>query len=107
MQVVEPQGDWRGVQIVAVDLTNSAERELQLMLRIFDAAHDWSHEDRFNLPLVIPPQTRTTCGSRWPRWSPRRQGAIDGHGPDRQRHALRPQAAAAARVRYPVRIWLE
>ena len=30
------------------------------MLRILDATHDWSHEDRFNLPLVIPPRSRTT-----------------------------------------------
>jgi hypothetical protein len=60
MRVLEPKSDWRGYSIVAVDLTNPAERELQLTFRVFDAAHDWNHSDRLNLPLVIPPQTRTT-----------------------------------------------
>jgi len=60
MRVLEPQPDWRGYSIVAVDITNPAERELQLTFRVFDAAHDWNHSDRLNLPLVIPPQTRAT-----------------------------------------------
>lgn len=60
MRILEPQADWRGYSIVAVDITNPAERELQLTFRVFDATHDWSHSDRLNLPLVIPPQTRTT-----------------------------------------------
>jgi hypothetical protein len=60
MRILEPQADWRGYSIVAVDITNPAARELQLTFRVFDSAHDWSHSDRLNLPLVIPPQTRTT-----------------------------------------------
>ena len=60
MRVLEPQADWRGYSIVAVDITNPADRELQLTFRVFDAAHDGNHADRLNLPLVIPPQTRTT-----------------------------------------------
>lgn len=60
VQVVEPLGDWRAFGVIAVDLTNAGPSELSLVLRILDATHDWSHEDRFNLPLVIPPQTRTT-----------------------------------------------
>jgi hypothetical protein len=60
MRILEPQADWRGYSIIAVDITNPAERELQLTLRVFDAAHDWNHSDRLNLPLVIPPKTRTT-----------------------------------------------
>jgi hypothetical protein len=60
MRVLEPQADWRGYSIVAVDITNPAERDLELTFRVFDAAHDWNHQDRLNLPLVIPPQTRTT-----------------------------------------------
>jgi uncharacterized protein YfiM (DUF2279 family) len=60
VQVVEPQADWRAYSVVAIDLTNTGPGELALVLRILDATHDWSHEDRFNLPLVIPPQTRTT-----------------------------------------------
>ena len=60
VQVVEPQGDWRAFSFVAVDLTNSGPADVSLVLRIHDAVHDWSHEDRFNLPLIIPSQTRST-----------------------------------------------
>lgn len=60
VQVVEPQGDWRAFRVIAVDLTNAGPGELALVLRILDATHDWSNEDRFNLPLVIPPRSRTT-----------------------------------------------
>jgi len=60
VQVVEPSRDWRGYGVIAVDLTNAGDTELTLVLRILDAAHDWSHEDRLNLPLVIAPRTRTT-----------------------------------------------
>lgn len=60
MRVIEPQADWRGYSIVAVDITNPAKRDLELTFRVFDAAHDGNHTDRLNLPLVIPPQTRTT-----------------------------------------------
>jgi len=60
MRVLEPQADWRGYSIVAVDITNPAARELHLTFRVFDAAHDGNHTDRLNLPLLIPPQTRTT-----------------------------------------------
>jgi hypothetical protein len=60
MRVLEPQADWRGYSIVAVNITNPAQRDLELTFRVFDAAHDGNHTDRLNLPLVIPPQTRTT-----------------------------------------------
>ena len=58
VQVVEPMRDWRGHSVLAVDLTNPGEVELELTLRILDAAHDWTAADRLNLPLVIPPRTR-------------------------------------------------
>jgi len=59
VQILEPNGDWRGYSVVAVDLTNSSAEALRLTLRIFDANHDGSPEDRLNLPLVIAPRTRT------------------------------------------------
>jgi hypothetical protein len=46
--------------VIAADLTNAGPTELALVFRILDAHHDWSDEDRLNLPLVIPPRTRTT-----------------------------------------------
>jgi hypothetical protein len=60
VQLVEPSGDWRGYGVIAVDITNAGPSEVSLVFRILDAHHDWSHADRLNLPLVIPPRTRTT-----------------------------------------------
>jgi hypothetical protein len=60
VQVVEPSPDWRGYSVIAADLTNAGDTEVRLTFRIHDAAHDWSHEDRMNLPLVLAPGTRTT-----------------------------------------------
>jgi len=60
MRILEPQADWRGYSVVAADITNPAEREIELTFRIFDATHEGNPADRLNLPLVIPPQTRTT-----------------------------------------------
>jgi hypothetical protein len=60
VQLVEPSGDWRDYGVIAVDLTNAGPRELPLVFRILDAHHDWTDADRMNLPLVIPPRTRTT-----------------------------------------------
>ena len=59
MQITEPNPDWRGYAVVAVDITNPAAHALQVTFRVHDASHDWTHEDRFNKPLSIPPQTRT------------------------------------------------
>lgn len=60
VQVFEPSGDWRGHSLIAVDLTNAGSEPLSLVFRILDAHHDWTDADRMNLPLVIPPRTRTT-----------------------------------------------
>lgn len=60
VQVVEPSPDWRGYDVIAADLTNPTDDEVGLTLRIHDATHDWSHEDRLNLPVVLAPRTRTT-----------------------------------------------
>jgi hypothetical protein len=60
VQIVEPSPDWRGYSVVAVDLTNASATEVHLTFRILDAQHDWSHEDRMNLPLALAPRTRTT-----------------------------------------------
>jgi hypothetical protein len=60
VQITEPSPDWRGFNVIEVDLTNAGPVELALVLRILDATHDWTHEDRANLPLAIPPRTRTT-----------------------------------------------
>ena len=60
VQVVEPTPDWRGYSVIAADLTNPTDAEVGLTLRIHDATHDWSHEDRLNLPVVLAPRTRTT-----------------------------------------------
>jgi len=60
VQIVEPAADWRGYSSVVVDITNPGDAELRLTFRIFDAAHDMDYRDRFNLPVAIPPRTRST-----------------------------------------------
>jgi hypothetical protein len=60
IQVVEPNGDWRGYSAVAADITNPGGSELRLTFRIFDATHRMDYRDRFNLPITIPARTRAT-----------------------------------------------
>jgi hypothetical protein len=60
LRVVEPQPDWVGYDVLALDVTNPSPAPARLVLRIFDAAHDWSHADRFNQALVIAGDTRAT-----------------------------------------------
>jgi hypothetical protein len=106
VQIVEPQRDWRAFSVVAVDLTNAGPSELELVLRILDATHDWSHEDRFNLPLVVPPRSRTTVRVALPAV----EAAPAARRMDMARIANvmlfgRPPAASGAL--YVSRIWLE
>ncbi len=60
VQLLEPPVDWSGYQQLVIDVTNPASQPVQLVLRVLDATHDWTHEDRFNQALVIPARTRTT-----------------------------------------------
>jgi hypothetical protein len=60
VQVKEPSPDWRGYRTLAVDVTNAGDADTQLVLRVLDAAHDWSHEDRFNETFAVPAGTRRT-----------------------------------------------
>ena len=60
VQVKEPSRDWHGYLMLAVDVTNAGAAEMQLVLRVLDEAHDWSHEDRFNQSFAVPAGTRRT-----------------------------------------------
>jgi hypothetical protein len=60
VQLLEPVADWSSHEQLVIDVTNPASQPVQLVLRVFDATHDWTHEDRFNQALVIPARTRTT-----------------------------------------------
>ena len=106
VQVVEPSGDWRAYSVMAIDLTNAGPGELALVLRILDATHDWSHEDRFNLPLVIAPRSRTTVRVALP--------AVEAAPATRRMDMARianvmifGQPPAAPGVLYVSRLWLE
>jgi hypothetical protein len=106
VQVAEPSPDWRGYAVVAADVTNPTGIELRLMLRIHDVAHDWTHEDRFNLPLVIAPHSRAIV-----RVSLAEVEAAPAQRPmDMARIAnvmLFGQAGGGAGELYVSRIWLE
>lgn len=56
----EPEPDWRGYRVLALDVTNPGTAPVQGVLRIHDRRHNWEYEDRFNLPVLIPPRTRAT-----------------------------------------------
>jgi hypothetical protein len=60
VQITEPRPDWAGFRALTLDVTNSADVDLHLVLRILDADHDWSPEDRLNLPLTVSAATRST-----------------------------------------------
>lgn len=60
LQLLEPPADWSTYEQLIIDVTNPASQPVQLVLRVFDATHDMTHEDRFNQELVIPARTRTT-----------------------------------------------
>jgi hypothetical protein len=59
-QVTEPMHDWSGASVLVLDVTNPLPEPAHVMLRIFDANHDWTNADRFNQPLVLPAATRTS-----------------------------------------------
>jgi len=56
----EPSPDWRGYSVPALDVTNPGAAPLWFTRRIHDMHHDWSNEDRLNLPVDIPAGARTT-----------------------------------------------
>jgi hypothetical protein len=60
LRLFEPVPDWRGHEVLALDLTNPAPEPLRLALRVLDASHDWTHADRFNQAVEIPPASRVT-----------------------------------------------
>lgn len=60
LELHEPAPDWRGFDVLAVDVANPGPEPLAFVLRISDLHHDWTHVDRLNLPVSFPPQARTT-----------------------------------------------
>ncbi len=60
LQLVETYPDWRRHDTLAIDVTNPGPQPVLFVVRVLDAQHDWSSEDRFNQPVEIPAATRTT-----------------------------------------------
>lgn len=60
LQLVETYPDWRNRDVLAIDVTNPGPEPVTFVVRVHDARHDMSHEDRFNQPVEIPAATRTT-----------------------------------------------
>ena len=59
-EIFEPMPDWRGYDVLAIDLTNPGAQPLPLVLKVQDAEHNLQTDDRLNLGLVVPAATRTT-----------------------------------------------
>jgi len=60
LELREPWPDWRGRGALVLELAHEGDAELELVLRVMDAGHDWSVEDRLNLPLAVPAAGRIT-----------------------------------------------
>lgn len=60
LELTEAAPDWRSHAVLALDVTNPADAPVDFILRVLDRRHDWTHEDRLNLPVTIPPKTRAT-----------------------------------------------
>jgi hypothetical protein len=46
--------------MLVIDVTNPGDHVLPLVLRILDEHHTWQSNDRLNLPLEVPPNSRAT-----------------------------------------------
>jgi hypothetical protein len=60
LELREPWPDWRGRDALVLELAHQGDAELELVLRVLDAGHDWSVEDRLNLPAAVPAGGRVT-----------------------------------------------
>lgn len=58
MDFIELRPDWSSYSTLAVDLTNPTPLNLQLVLRVHDAAHNKQLADRFNRRIELPAGTR-------------------------------------------------
>lgn len=56
---VEPVAEWTAFRELAIDLTNPGVDSLSVVLRVHDARHNHSYEDRYNKTFVLEPQQRT------------------------------------------------
>jgi hypothetical protein len=59
LELFEPMPDWRGHDVLAIDLTNPQPRPLHVVLKIQDVWHDLRTDDRLNLHMQIPAETRS------------------------------------------------
>ena len=60
LELREPWPDWRGRDALVLELAHDGDAELELVLRVLDAAHDWTTADRLNLPVAVPAVGRVT-----------------------------------------------
>jgi hypothetical protein len=56
----EPSPDWSDFEVLALDVTNPCDAELQLTVRVHDRQHNYRHDDRFNRVFMLAPRERTT-----------------------------------------------
>ncbi len=106
LRLIEPVADWTRYEQLVIDVTNPAPQPVQLVLRIFDATHDWTHRDRFNQPLLIPGRTRTAVriSLEAVATSPRRRRMDMAAIADVMLFAPQPLEAGEL---YVTRLWLE
>ena len=60
VQISEPYPKWRGYRTLGIDFTNPGRSDLALVIRVHDRTHNGDYADRFNRPVTIGANTRTT-----------------------------------------------
>jgi hypothetical protein len=106
LQVFEPMPDWRGHDILALDLTNPGADPVPVVIRVLDARHDWSYEDRFNQPFEIPAGSRVTLRFSLAAIAAAPQGRLIDMAAVADLMLFAAQPLAAGEI-YITRIWLE
>lgn len=59
IELFEVEPDWTGFDELVLDLTNPADRGVELVVRVHDRAHNGDFDDRFNRRLLLPPENRS------------------------------------------------
>jgi hypothetical protein len=60
IELFEVEPGWTGFDALVLDLTNPADRSVELIVRVHDRAHNGDLDDRFNRRLTLRPETRST-----------------------------------------------
>ena len=53
--ITEPEPDWRGYRKLYFEVTSASKSNINLTLEVYDKAHNFEFNDRFNVKSLIRP----------------------------------------------------